>query len=214
MTFKKNDFVSVEFDIYANGKLVQTTSKKKASVNNLNINSFGPKTIIVGKGMILSALDSAIMKKDSGVLELSAAEAYGNKKKELLKTFPMSSFDEQKLKPVVGMTYDFTGMYGSVRSIIGARVTVDFNNPLAGKSIKIDYSNVKLIEKIEDKITFVLVDVLKVPVSSFSISSAGKIVTLKVPARMVAMKEKLVVAFAEMISDFKDYTLKVEYLVK
>jgi FKBP-type peptidyl-prolyl cis-trans isomerase 2 len=214
MTFKKNDFVSVEFNIYANGKLVQTTSEKKASVNNLNINSFGPKTIIIGNGMILPALDSAIMEEDSGILELSAAEAYGIKKKELLKTFPMSSFDEQKLKPVIGMTYDFTGIYGSVRSIIGARVTVDFNNPLAGKSIKIDYSNVKLVDKIEDKISFVLVDVLKVPVSSFSISSAGKTATLKVPAKMVSMKEKLTIAFAEMITDFKDYTLKVEYLVK
>ena len=42
MALKKNDFVSVDFDIYANEKLVQTTSEKLGKVAGLNINSYGP----------------------------------------------------------------------------------------------------------------------------------------------------------------------------
>ncbi|NQZ85571.1 MAG: hypothetical protein HRU03_07665 [Nanoarchaeales archaeon] len=212
MTFKKNDFVSVDFNIYANDKLVQTTSEKLGKANGLKINSYGPQTIVIGKNMILAALDNAIMKKDKGTLELSASDAYGNKKKELLKTFPSSAFDEQKLKPVVGMTYDFNGMYGAVRSIISNRVTVDFNNPLAGKKIRIEYSNAKEVSKIEDKMFFVLSNGLKIPVSSFAVSASGKKVNLKVPTKMVAMKDKLAAAFSELISDFSDYTFNVESL--
>lgn len=212
MTFKKNDFVSVDFDIYANDKLVQTTSEKLGKENGLKINSYGPQTIVIGKGMILPALDNAIMKKSSGSLDLSVDEAYGSKKKELVKTFPKSAFDEQKLRAVVGMTYDFNGMYGSVRSIVSNRITVDFNNPLAGKKIKVNYSNVKAIDKIEDKISFVLVNGLKVPLHLFGVKATGKTVTLKVPAKMVPMKEMLAKSFTEMIDEFKDYTFNVEEL--
>ncbi len=212
MTFKKNDFVSVDFDIYANDKLVQTTSEKLGKENGLKINSYGPQTIVIGKGMVLPALDDAVMKKNSGTLDLSVDEAYGSKKKELVKTFPKSAFDEQKLRAVVGMTYDFNGMYGSVRSIVSNRVTVDFNNPLAGKKIRIEYSNAKSIDKIEDKITFVLVNGLKVPLHLFGVKATGKTVTLKVPKNMVSMADKLGAAFSEMIGEFKDYTLKVEEL--
>jgi FKBP-type peptidyl-prolyl cis-trans isomerase 2 len=210
MTFKKNDFVSVDFDIYANDKLVQTTSEKLGKVNGLKINSYGPQTIVIGKNMVLPALDLALMKKDSGSLDLDVSDAYGSKKKELVKTFPKSAFDEQNLKPVVGMTYDFNGMYGAVRSIISNRITVDFNNPLAGKKIKLDYSNAKLVEKVEDKMKFVLVSGLKVPSKMFAIKVTGKDVTLKVPENMAKLADKLEAAFSEMIPEFKNYSLKVE----
>jgi FKBP-type peptidyl-prolyl cis-trans isomerase 2 len=210
MTFKKNDFVTVDFDIYANDKLVQTTSEKLGKVNGLKINSYGPQTIVIGKSMVLPALDAALMKKNSGSLDLAVADAYGSKKKELVKTFPKSAFDEQKLRPVVGMTYDFNGMYGAVRSIISNRVTVDFNNPLAGKKIKLDFSNAKLVEKVEEKMAFVLTNGLKVPSNMFNIKVTGKNIVLKVPANMAKLADKLEAAFSEMISDFKDYTLKVE----
>ena len=210
MTFKKNDFVTVDFDIYANDKLVQTTSEKLGKVNGLKINSYGPQTIVIGKGMVLSALDSALMKNNSGSLDLSVSEAYGSKKKELVKTFPKSAFDEQKLRPVVGMTYDFNGMYGAVRSIISNRVTVDFNNPLAGKKIKVDFSNAKLVEKVDEKMAFVLTNGLKVPRNMFAIKVDGKKINLKLPANMAKLSDKLQLAFEEMIGDFKDYSLKIE----
>ncbi len=212
MTFKKNDFVSVDFDIYANEKLVQTTSEKLGKVAGLKINSYGPQTIVIGKGMILPALDSAIMKKTKGTLDLSVAEAYGSKKKELMKTFPKSAFDEQKLKAVVGMTYDFNGMFGAVRSIISNRVTVDFNNPLAGKKIRIEYSNAKDVSDVCEKIAFVMTNGLKIPKHLFSVKATGKNVVLRVPKNMVSMSSKLEAAFGEMILDLKDYTLKFEEL--
>lgn len=209
MAYSNNDFVKVDFDIYANGKLVRTTDGKLGKENSLKIDKYAPEVMILGKGFVLKALDEAILKADSGSLELSAKEAYGMKKKEMVKTFPKSAFDEQKLKAVVGMTYDFNGMYGSVRSISGGRITVDFNSPLAGKSIKIDYKNVTLVTDICEKVSFVMVNGLKVPVNMFLCSVKDMKVILSVPEQMVPMKEMIEKSFGEMIEDFKNYSLEL-----
>lgn len=209
MAYSENDFVKVDFDLYANEKLVQTTSSKLGKENGLKQENYSPVTMILGKAFVLKALDNAILKADSGSLELSADEAYGKKKKEMIKVFPKSAFDEQKMKVIVGMTYDFNGNYGSVRSMVGARVTVDFNSPLAGKKIKIDYKVDSKIDDICEKIALVLKVALKVPEKLFECSVSGKVITLKVPAQMVSMKPMLEKSFGEMIGDFSDFSLEL-----
>ena len=212
MTFKENDFIKIDFDIYANGELVQTTNEKKGKDANLKINEYGPQSIIVGKGFVLPALDEAVKKKDKDTLNLKTEDAYGKRKKELLKTFPKSSFDEQKIRPVVGITYDFNGMYGTVKSVVGGRVMVDFNNPLSGKEIKIDYNVVSKMDDICDKLSVVLESILRIPNNMFELTCKDKEVTLKAPEQIVQVKEMLSKAFTEAVPEFKDYTLKTEVL--
>ena len=215
MNYSNNDFVKVDFDLYANGKLVRTTNEKLGKENGLKIEKYFPEVMILGKGFVLKALDEAILKADSGSIELSCEDAYGKRKKEMIKVFPKSAFDEQNMKVAVGMTYDFNGMYGAVRSMTGGRVTVDFNNPLAGKSIKIDYKNVVLVKDICEKVSFVLLSGLKIPANMFECFVKDRKITLKVPAQMLSMKEMLVKSFSEMIVDFKDYSLDlIELKVK
>jgi FKBP-type peptidyl-prolyl cis-trans isomerase SlyD len=210
MAYKEQDFVKVNFDIYANGKLVQTTNEKKGKEANLEIKDYGPQTIILGKAFILKALDDAILKKDKDSIELTADKAYGKRKKELIKTFSKSSFDEQKIRAVVGMTYDFNGMYGQVKSVIGGRVMVDFNNPLSGKEIKIDYEVENKVEDIVNKLKLVLGSVLRIPSNVYELSVKDKEVTLKAPKQISDMKDMLIKAFIEVVPEFKEYTLKTE----
>ena len=47
MKIEQNDFVELEFDLYANDKLVQTTNEKKGKEAGLDAKEYGPKTIIV-----------------------------------------------------------------------------------------------------------------------------------------------------------------------
>ena len=209
---KDNDFVKVDFDIYANNKLVNTTNEKKGKEENLQEQVYGPQTIIVGKAFILKALDEAIKKNEKGILELSPEEAYGKRKKELIRTFPKSSFDEHKLRAVVGVTYDFNGMYGTVKSVVGGRVMVDFNNPLSGKDIKVDYKLIGKVEDITEKIKVVMEAILRIPSNMFEVSVKEKIVTLKVPKQLVDVKQMFEQSLTEVISELKDYTINMEIL--
>lgn len=209
---KDGDFVKVDFDVYANNALVQTTNEKKGKAADIKVASYGPQTIIVGKAFILKALDEALKKKDKDVLELKPEEAYGKRKKELIRVFTKSAFDEQKLRAIVGMTYDFNGMYGTVKSVVGGRVMVDFNQPLSGKEIKLEYNLVEKVEDISEKIKVVFGTILRLPNEMFEVSVKGKDVLLKVPKQLAAMTDMLNKSLEEMISDIKDYNVSVEEL--
>ena len=217
MEFKDGDFVEVEFDIYANNRLVQTTDEKKAKENNVNTNSFGPKTIILGKNFIIEAVDKDIIEKkskDAQVLELECEKAYGRRRKDLIKVLPKSAFDEHQQRPVVGMTYDFNGTYGIIKSIVGGRIMVDFNNPLSGKDIKIEYKVVSKVEDIAKKVSEVLKSLLQIPDDMFKVESKEKEVTLKLPEQLVPMGDMITQSLGEFIADIKDYSVKIENFKK
>lgn len=215
MEIKDGDFVEIEFDIYANGKLVQTTDEKKAKENKVNTQSFGPQTIILGKNFILEAVDKDILDKKSTekqTLELTKEKAYGPRRKDLIRVLPKSAFDEHEQRPVVGMTYDFNGNYGIVKSIVGGRIMVDFNNPLAGKEIKIEYTLINKVEDIAKKVSEVLVILLRIPENMFEVSVKEKNIDLKLPEQLISIKDMIVKSMEEFIPELKDYTLNISIL--
>lgn len=218
MEFKVNDFIEIEFDIYANGKLVQTTNEKKGKTENLKIEKYGNQTIVLGKNFILKALDEDILKNKNmnklTTLELKTEDAYGKRNKKLIKVLPKSSFEEHKMRAVVGMVYDFNGTYGTVKSVIGGRVMVDFNSPLAGKNIEIKYKIISKIEDITKKITIVLIDVLKLPEQMFEIILKDKNITLKLPEEMIQMKDMIAKGIEEFAPEIKDYSVTIQNFKK
>lgn len=211
---KKNDFVKIEFDIFANGKLVQTTNDVKIKEYKLNIKESGPQTIVIGKNLILKALDDDILKGNKeNTLELKPEEAYGKRDKNKIQTLPKSTFDEHKMRAVVGITYDFGGMYGTVKSVAGGRVMVDFNNPLAGKEIKLTYKIVKKIEEVKEKIEYVLSKIINIPKETFAVVVKEKEITLKMPKEL-SDNNILIQGLEEFIGSLKDYNIKIETFKK
>ncbi len=215
---KENDFVELEFDIFANGKLVQTTDEKKGKENNLSVEEYGPQTIIVGKALILKALDDDILKESTlnkeKTLELTAEKAYGKRDKNLIKIFPKAVFDEHKMRAVVGVVYDFNGMYGTVKSIVGGRVMVDFNNPLAGKEIKLVYKIKSKIDDVKTKIEYVLGTIIKIPQNQFKVEAKEKTITLTMPEQLTKNKDMLIQGLEEFIGSLKDFNIKIETFKK
>lgn len=210
MEYKITDFVKIEYDMYANGILVQTTNEKKGKEAKLKSNSYNFVKLILGKNFILKALDDSILSgKSENTLELTAENAFGKRKREFLRIMPKSAFDEQKLRPIVGMTYNFNGMFGNVKAITSSRITVDFNNPLSGKNIKIVYKVIGKIEKIEDKLKLVLEDILRISANMFEISLNDTEVQIKVPKQLSVMKEYLNKSFEELIPEVKNYKLTI-----
>ena len=74
---------------------------------------------------------------------------------------PMNKFNEQKIKPVVGLQLNIdNNMRGIIKAVDGGRVTVDFNHPLAGKDLKYEVTIEKVIENLSEKIKGLLVNTL------------------------------------------------------
>jgi FKBP-type peptidyl-prolyl cis-trans isomerase 2 len=60
---------------------------------------------------------------------------------------PLKVFHEKQVNPVAGMMFDFDGRAAKILTVSGGRVTVDFNNPLAGKTVTY---NLEVLRKVED----------------------------------------------------------------
>lgn len=149
MTFKKRDFIEIEFTgKIKDGDIFDSNIKEDLKNSNLN---FEPKPFILslGEKMFLSGVEDFLIGKDVGEyeVELSPENAFGHRNKDLVKIISMRVFKESKLNPVVGMMFNFDGRMAKIRSISGGRVTIDFNNPIAGKSV---VYKIKVLRKVDD----------------------------------------------------------------
>nr|QNO45468.1 putative FKBP-type peptidyl-prolyl cis-trans isomerase [Methanosarcinales archaeon ANME-2c ERB4]QNO46864.1 putative FKBP-type peptidyl-prolyl cis-trans isomerase [Methanosarcinales archaeon ANME-2c ERB4] len=112
--------------------------------------------IIVGKGHVVEGLDEDIVGKEAGyhgTVEIPPELGYGEHKTELVKTYPTSKFTEP---PVKGMRAVVDGQQGMVVMTIGRRVRIDFNSPMAGKTLIFDYVVEEQIDDDLDKIKSLL----------------------------------------------------------
>lgn len=146
---EKGDVVKIEYvGRLESGDIFDLTSEelaKKEKIFNPKAR-YGDVSILIGANFVLPGLDKELetMKVgDEREVTVEPQEAFGKRKPELVKPFPLKSFREE---PKPGTMVDFGEATGRVQTVSGGRVLVDFNHPLAGK--KLIYK-IKILEKID-----------------------------------------------------------------
>lgn len=153
---QKGDFVEIEYvgKVKETGELFDLTDEKlakEAGVYNDRM-TYGPVVIVVGANHVLAGLDKWLEKADVGKeihIMLAPEEAFGIRVPEMIKLLPLAEFRKQQTVPQVGQILTFgNGIKGRILSIAGGRVKVDFNHPLASKTLEYKLT---INRKIEDK---------------------------------------------------------------
>ena len=149
MEFKKKDFIEIEFTgKIKDGEIFDSNVKKDLEKTDLNIK---PKPLIfcLGEGMFLQGIDDFLIGKDikEYKIELLPEKAFGDRDSKLVQMIPMKIFKEQKINPIPGAMFNFDGKIAKILTVSGGRIMVDFNNPLAGKTVVYD---IKILRKIDD----------------------------------------------------------------
>ncbi|HHI30465.1 MAG TPA: peptidylprolyl isomerase, partial [Candidatus Methanoperedenaceae archaeon] len=134
-----------------NGNVFDTTDEEVAKENDIfhENYTYGGEKIIIGAGHALKGLEEEVIGKEvghSGTVILPPEKGFGEYDPSLMKSYGASKFNQ---KPEVGIRVFVDGQYGTVRRMIGRRVQVDFNHPLAGKTLHYTYV---VEEKIEDEL--------------------------------------------------------------
>ena len=146
---KKGDFIEIEFTGYHNEEVFDSNIPE--DLKKLNPEAKPEKTvIIIGQKMVVPGLDNALEEKEIGKqydVHVLYKDGFGERKRELVKTIPLSVFIKQKINPYPGQTLLLDNSVARVITVSGARVITDFNNPLAGKDL--DYK-VKIIRKVTE----------------------------------------------------------------
>jgi FKBP-type peptidyl-prolyl cis-trans isomerase SlyD len=101
-----------------------------------------PLEFITGKSHIIPGLEKEILNMnvgDSAVVVVPAEEAYGVYNEEALKEYPAEQFAGIELAidmPLYGQAEDGSTVQVIVRKFDDANVTIDYNHPLAGKTLE------------------------------------------------------------------------------
>lgn len=141
---RKGDFVALDFvaRLKPENILFDTTKEDvalKEGIRSENM-KYVPVVVCVGERMVLPGLDNALEGKTLGTysIELKPEEAFGKKNPKLFQLIPRQKFVEQKINPVRGLQVNIDDTKGTVMSVTGGRVIVDFNHPFSGRVVQYD----------------------------------------------------------------------------
>lgn len=153
------DFVSINYigRVKDTGEIFDLTYEdvaKKEDVFDSKI-KYGPVTIVIDGGFLLKGLNDAIKEMKVGEkkkIELAADKAFGERKSELISLVPESKFKGQDIDVHPGSVVNADKLQGRVLSMDGGRVRIDFNHPLAGKTLVYEIEVVGEVKEDVDKI--------------------------------------------------------------
>ena len=163
MALPDGAFVLVEYTLRVKetGEVIDTTSEEEARKAGIYDpkDRYGPRLVIIGEGRLIPGLEKAIRELSPGEekdVEIPPSEAFGERKPENIKIMSRNVFIRSGVTPEPGKIVEINGRLAVIRSVTGGRVVVDFNHPLAGKTILAKVKLVKLIEDIGEKLLYLV----------------------------------------------------------
>jgi FKBP-type peptidyl-prolyl cis-trans isomerase 2 len=160
VSIQKSDFIVVDYTgkVKETGEVFDTTSEEIAKESKLYKEGdiYEPRLVVVGEGWVLKALDEALMgfklnKKDS--VEISPENAFGSRDPEKVKLVPLRRLAARGITPKLGAQIEYDKRLATVRTMGSGRVTLDFNPPLAGKTLVYDIVVKNKLKTNEEKIS-------------------------------------------------------------
>ena len=123
---------------FENGTVFDTNIESAAQNASLPPrDSYAPLSFVVGAGQMIKGFDDAVVgmrQGESKTITLQPQDAYGQWDPSQVISFPRSQINATDLT-VGSALYSANGGMGTVTAISGQNVTVDFNHPLAGKTL-------------------------------------------------------------------------------
>ena len=155
MKTKIKDFIELHYTGYTNDKPFDTTDESIAKENKIDRPNakYEPQIICIGQNWVLPGLDKSLTNRELNKeyeTILEPQNAFGKKDAKLIQIIPTSTLTKQKIRPFPGLQIYAGNLSGTIRTVTGGRTTVDFNHPLAGKTLTYKFKITKIIE---DKVT-------------------------------------------------------------
>ena len=189
MPIQKSDFIFVDYTgkVKETGDVFDTTSEETAKENKLYKEGdlYEPRLVVAGEGWLLKALDEALLTfklKKKETVEIPPEKAFGNRDPEKVKLVPIRRLASRGLNPRMGEQIEYDKRLATVRTIGSGRVTLDFNPPLAGKTLVYEVTVNKKLKTAEEKISALINRrISAVEVEKFDFKVVKTSVTLDMP---------------------------------
>lgn len=158
MALQKGDFILVDYvgKVKETNDVFDTTIEEIAKKEHLYKEGeiYEPKLVVIGEGWVLKALDDSLttMEPDKQApVEIPQEKAFGARDAEKVKRVPLRQLTDKGITPAIGMRVEHDGKMATVRAVGAGRVLLDFNPPLAGKTLIYEVTVKKKLETQEEK---------------------------------------------------------------
>ncbi|MFB6491173.1 MAG: FKBP-type peptidyl-prolyl cis-trans isomerase [Thermoproteus sp. AZ2] len=210
MTLAKGDYILLDYTIIVkdDNKVVETTMEsvaKEAGIYRPD-EIYEPRLIVLGETKLWEPLESALLNADEGKeieVEIPPDKAYGPRDPAKVKVMSIREFHRHGVVPRVGDEVEVEGNRARIISISGGRVTLDFNHPLAGKTLVVKGKVVKRLSTKEEKVSYVVrqyMPRLQPDKISVSFSQDGSEAQIRLPAEAL-LYEKIGNILLQIASD-------------
>lgn len=148
MKVDNNSIVTITYSAFDNNTGVLLES---------NTNS-QPLQFMIGKEHIVPGLEKELIGMtlgDKKEFEVAAKEAYGERREDILKEFPIEQFkgiDLKKGMTLVNQDENGNQIYVKVAGFDSKSVEIDFNHPLSGKDLKFQVDILDIREASQDEL--------------------------------------------------------------
>ncbi|HIJ00768.1 MAG: hypothetical protein PWQ88_267 [Candidatus Methanomethylophilaceae archaeon] len=153
MAIKNGDVVCIEYEAYLvdDNTLFDTSNEEKAKEAGIYNEQYkyAPMPVLVGSGGLFKGLEDAIIDSEVGEereVILPPELAGGERDPKLIELLPIREFRKKDVEPYPGLEVTIGNRKGTVTSVHAGRVRVDFNSPLAGKTLKYKFTVTEIIE--------------------------------------------------------------------
>ncbi len=156
---KKEDFIEVDYvgRVKDNNSIFDITNEEKAKkegIYNENM-EYGPVVVCVGQKNTIKGLDESFEGRNIGEkynLDIKPEDGFGKKDSKLIKLVNANIFKDNDIRPVPGLRVNIDGTIGTIRTVSGGRISIDFNHPLAGKELLYEVTIVKKVNDSKEKV--------------------------------------------------------------
>ncbi len=160
---KKKDFILINYvgTVKETGKVFDTTFEDVAKKEKLfkEGDIYEPKLVVVGEGWVLKALDEnlpSLKLKKVSAIEIPPEKAFGPRDPEKVKMVALRKLTSRGITPRMGMSFEVDGKLATIRTMGSGRVQLDYNPPLAGKTLVYDVTVERRLETKEEKVTAII----------------------------------------------------------
>ncbi len=146
---------------------------------------YEPILVSVGSNWLLETIEEELvgmMTGDTKTIDVPPEKGAGNRDESLVKMIARAKLEKQGVRIIKGERIEFGKERGVITAVLPRKVRVDFNPPLAGKTLVFDVTVKGIVEDPKEKILAVLKRrIPAIPVDKYEVTIKGKTIRIEFP---------------------------------
>lgn len=166
ITMEEGTIVHVDYELYngETGDLIETTREEVAKEHDAHQEgrAYQPMVCVVGGGQLIPGFEAALAdakKNKETEVTIAPADGYGEKDATQIETISIDKLIRAVQDPnslYIGAPVNINNRQGHLSYLAAGRARIDYNHPMAGKTLKYTFKIVKVVEGKEDQVVALL----------------------------------------------------------